>query len=293
VSFWKLPIGEYRTGWYHPGELGHPDYQHPLPLEACVTSDPELTSTMESPQDRFDESQDEIRLKPLDYEVAMIAANIQSELNLDWPDPVEPAPPSSSPALHTMSLRRATDTLQNLADTLQDTQMVSPPPVYALMHPLGLAYNVMPLGAPSDTLQIASSTVATMLTHTLQQVQIQHSSGEGPPGGQPAAVPIAAPAAPIQNGNQGLMGKELTIFDRSQNMSKKFIQEFELYVNINEDNYAVAQPYRRIFLALSYMKGSKINNWVRLIIRQTVLHVTVFVASLYYMSLRSHDLTVM
>jgi hypothetical protein len=56
-------------------------------------------------------------------------------------------------------------------------------------------------------------------------------------------------------------------------MSEKFIQEFELYVNINEDNHAVAQPYRRIFLALSYMKGPKIDDWVRLIVGQTVLRV--------------------
>jgi hypothetical protein len=80
---WKLPIGEYGTGWYHPGEPGHPDYQHLSPLEARVTSDPESTPTTESPQDRIDESHSEIRLEPLDYEVATIAPNIQSELDLD------------------------------------------------------------------------------------------------------------------------------------------------------------------------------------------------------------------
>jgi hypothetical protein len=46
----------------------------------------------------------------------------------------------------------------------------------------------------------------------------------------------------MQNGNRGLVGKEPTVFDGSRNMSEKFIQEFELYVNINEDNHAVAQP---------------------------------------------------
>jgi hypothetical protein len=66
----------------------------------------------------------------------------------------------------------------------------------------------------------------------------------------------------VQNGNRGLVGKEPTVFDGSRSMSEKFIQEFELYVNINEDNHVVAQPYRRIFLALSYMKGPKIDNWV-------------------------------
>jgi hypothetical protein len=130
--------------------------------------------TTESSQDRFDKSHSEIRLEPLDYEVAMIIANIQSELDLNQPDPVEPAPPSSSPVLHTMSLRGAADTLQNLADTLQDAQMVSPPPIYALTHPLSLAHNMMPLGAPKippNTLQVASSTVTITLTHTPQQIR--------------------------------------------------------------------------------------------------------------------------
>jgi hypothetical protein len=46
----------------------------------------------ESPQDRIDKLHSDIRLKPLNYEVATIAANIQSKLDLDRPDLVEPAP---------------------------------------------------------------------------------------------------------------------------------------------------------------------------------------------------------
>jgi hypothetical protein len=49
------------------------------------------------------------------------------------------------------------------------------------------------------------------------------------------------------------------------------MQDFELYMNINEDRHAINQPFRRIFLALSYMKGPKINDWVRMISAQTIL----------------------
>lgn len=82
-----------------------------------------------------------------------------------------------------------------------------------------------------------------------------------------------APAAPANNRQRGLIGKEPTVFDRAQSQSEAFIQEFELYAHINEDHHSIQQPYRRIFLALSYMKGPKINDWVRLMIEQTALWV--------------------
>jgi hypothetical protein len=53
---WKLPIGEYDTGYYLLTDPEHPEYQHPSPLEARVTSDPESTLTTQSPQDRIDDS---------------------------------------------------------------------------------------------------------------------------------------------------------------------------------------------------------------------------------------------
>jgi hypothetical protein len=70
-----------------------------------------------------------------------------------------------------------------------------------------------------------------------------------------------------------LVGKELTIFNRSRNKSDVFMQDFELYMNVNEEHHAIIQPFRRIFLALSYMKGPKINDWVRMISAQTILRV--------------------
>jgi hypothetical protein len=51
------------------------------------------------------------------------------------------------------------------------------------------------------------------------------------------------------------------------------MQDFALYMNVNDDHHAINQPFRRIFLALSYMKGPKINDWVRMISSQTVLRV--------------------
>ena len=61
------------------------------------------------------------------------------------------------------------------------------------------------------------------------------------------------------------------MFDGSRSKSKTFIQEFKLYAYINEDNHAFIKPFKRIFLALSYMKGPKVNDWVRLMREQIIL----------------------
>jgi hypothetical protein len=81
----------------------------------------------------------------------------------------------------------------------------------------------------------------------------------------------AAPAAPANNGPRGLIGKEPTIFDGARARSEAFIQEFKLYAHVNEDHHSIQQPCRRIFLCLSYMKGPKIDDWVRLMLEQTTL----------------------
>jgi hypothetical protein len=63
------------------------------------------------------------------------------------------------------------------------------------------------------------------------------------------------------------------VFDGNQSKSKAFIQEFELYMNVNIKAHVIANPYQRLFLALSYMKGLKIDDWVQLIIGQVNVRV--------------------
>ena len=201
-----------------------------------------------------------------------------------------------------MSPNIPTTSLHTLADAMEAVATAVPPPVYALQHPLGMTHNVMPFvggqyaNPPDDPpIQIASmvATAITTATPTSALQQWTQSSGGrggnggggggssgggggggggGPPGGQPPAVPAAvAPGTP--NNGRGLVGKEPTVFDGAQSRSEAFIQEFKLYAHINEDHHSIQQPYRRIFLTLSYMKGPKIDDWVRLMIEQTALRV--------------------
>ena len=125
-----------------------------------------------------------------------------------------------------MSLRQATGALQDISNTM-NISAASSPPVYTLPHPLSLPHNVMPLAAPMSQeppLQVAATTVATTLTHTLLS-QISGGGGGGggssggggggrggggPPGQQPPAT-----QQPMANGNRGLVGKEPITFHGS------------------------------------------------------------------------------
>ena len=80
-----------------------------------------------------------------------------------------------------MSLHSAADVLQHITDAI-NIDATSPPPVYALMHPLGLAHNLVPFVGgtlpPQDPpLQIAVTTVTMTLTHAQQQSHVGSSSG--------------------------------------------------------------------------------------------------------------------
>jgi hypothetical protein len=91
--------------------------------------------------------------------------------------------------------------------------------------------------------------------------------GGGPPAGGPpgGAAPIpAAAAAPnlpgIQNGT--LKGAMPTTFDGDRAKTNQFIQEFGLYCVVNLDNATIVSPFRRIALALTFMRRPKVDDWV-------------------------------
>jgi hypothetical protein len=91
--------------------------------------------------------------------------------------------------------------------------------------------------------------------------------GGGPPtGGLPggAAPTPAAAAVPniprIQNGT--LKGAVPTTFDGDHAKTDQFIQEFSLYQVINLNNMTIISPFQCVALALTFMCGPKVDNWV-------------------------------
>jgi hypothetical protein len=91
--------------------------------------------------------------------------------------------------------------------------------------------------------------------------------GGGPPAGGPpggAALIPATAAAPnlqgIQNG--ALKGAVPTTFDGDRAKTDQFIREFGLYRVVNLDNATIVSPFQRVALALTFMRGPKVDDWV-------------------------------
>src|SRR5580692_10743042 len=74
---------------------------------------------------------------------------------------------------------------------------------------------------------------------------------------QQQAAPAAAP-----HQNRKWNGTEPTIFTGNRSQSDKFLKEFKLYKLLNEANESMAIPYKRAALALSFIRGPLVDDWV-------------------------------
>jgi hypothetical protein len=58
-----------------------------------------------------------------------------------------------------------------------------------------------------------------------------------------------------------LRGKEPTIFDGLCDKSEMFLEEFDTYKDLNDAHELMTNPYRRVQLALTYMRGPNVDDW--------------------------------
>src|SRR6266850_1431272 len=89
---------------------------------------------------------------------------------------------------------------------------------------------------------------------------------QGPPGGPPGGPPqAAAPQQAVQapHGTDGAMeGQSPTIFNRERSKTNQFMTEFQLWWMINSGAEEMNNPFQRIALCLSFIRGPKVDNWV-------------------------------
>ena len=89
-----------------------------------------------------------------------------------------------------------------------------------------------------------------------------------PPGGLPPSRgplprPLLPQLNPIQGGEEHLQGKELTVFDRNQEKTDRFLHELRLYQFINATHTIMTNPRQKAAHALTYMEGPKVYEWKR------------------------------
>src|SRR6266702_7378819 len=87
--------------------------------------------------------------------------------------------------------------------------------------------------------------------------------GGGPPGAAPPGGGWGPPPAPLpQGGNDKLVGETPTVFDRDRKQMQMFINQWELYWGVNNNNTIMMNPYRQAMFFLTYIKGMQVNEWV-------------------------------
>jgi hypothetical protein len=79
----------------------------------------------------------------------------------------------------------------------------------------------------------------------------------------PQANPTLSTKQPLLLGNGSLKGIMPAIFDRNRKNIRQFTQEFILYRMINQDMLTMKNMYTWTALALFFIRGPAINNWVQ------------------------------
>ncbi len=91
--------------------------------------------------------------------------------------------------------------------------------------------------------------------------------GGVPPGGPPGGG-WGPPPLPMPQAQQGkLVGEPPMIYDGDRKKTTLFINEWELYWAVNNDNALMINPYRRAMFFLTYIKGTRVNEWVMVVNR--------------------------
>jgi hypothetical protein len=60
-----------------------------------------------------------------------------------------------------------------------------------------------------------------------------------------------------------LKGNKPNEFDRLRKDSETFLDDFNVYWKINRKNETMKEPYSRVLMAISFMKGPKVRDWTR------------------------------
>ena len=92
------------------------------------------------------------------------------------------------------------------------------------------------------------------------------AGGPPNPGGLPnppaQGVQVAPQGGQVPIANGALKGHPPEVFNGDQSKAKKFIKEFSLWKLCNLNNEALAIPFSRVAMALSYIKGPNVDDWV-------------------------------
>ena len=66
-----------------------------------------------------------------------------------------------------------------------------------------------------------------------------------------------------ERSSRSMKGSAPEIFDGDRTKSETFIDQFDVYAKINRKNETMKEPYSRVLMAISFIKGKKVRDWAR------------------------------
>jgi len=77
-----------------------------------------------------------------------------------------------------------------------------------------------------------------------------------------AAIVPQEPAPKHEGGNGKLEGTPPTQFEGDRGKAQDFLKEFQLYRNINNEAKSMVEPFKRVSITLTRIRGPLVNDWV-------------------------------
>src|SRR6201991_1157493 len=191
------------------------------------SSSEESSSDQEEPQDVPVPDPD------LQLDTEIVTAGIQHALDIQEREPADPLDPN-----------RPAQFIQVAGSVIQGTE---PPPLPPLI--------------TSEYNQAIAQAAHVLQNYNLDPQALQVGP---PPAPAPPPAPVPPPANPPMANNPltgNLRGEPPTIFNGDRHASETFLEEFEMFQAINNDHELMINPYKRVILALSYMKVPNILDW--------------------------------
>ena len=118
---------------------------------------------------------------------------------------------------------------------------------------LGLVVNTLQSNLPSTTSTSTTSVPTVPVTVTPADLSPDNSTT---PSTSLTTVPVTPPTT------MALQGTPPAIFDGTRSKSAAFLREFLRFKRLNHAAPVMTEPYTRVILALSYMKGPLVDDWV-------------------------------
>ena len=115
---------------------------------------------------------------------------------------------------------------------------------------------------PPELPQHPDPTIDTIAAGLDQVTSLQGTLPLDPPTTMSADATTVAPAPTPAHTSGGLKGVAPGIFSGDWSRSETFLNNFTLYQMINRSNESMRIPFYRVLMALSYIKGPLVEDWV-------------------------------